>query len=323
MRKVYIGKFDGEPSLRMVLMKALGWIEIEKIVFHGARVFIKPNFTYPFYKEGVTTSPIIIEELVKILLEYTPNITIGESDGGYNAWKAEEAFQGHNLYDIEKRYGVNLVNLSKSNTIKTDINLNSGKISIELPTLLLNDTDVFITVPVPKVHVMTKVSLGFKNQWGCIPDTMRLMYHHQFNELIVALNKLLNPKVALFDGTYFLDRTGPMEGDPIPMDLIVASNDLGAGSLVCCELMDIDAKKIKHHQYAHRAGMFTYSMDDVHLNDRIDNFKCRKFRLERRWIHWGALAVFHSKIGLKLVYDSPFSGIIRRLLTAIKGKQTY
>lgn len=323
MRKVYIGKFNEESAIRMELMKALNWIEIEKILFPGARVFIKPNFTYPFYKEGVTTSPIVIEELVKILLDFTPNVIIGESDGGYNAWKAEEAFQGHNLYDMAKKYGVGLVNLSKSNTIKTEINLTSSKLNIGLPTLLLNDTDVFITMPVPKVHVMTKVSLSFKNQWGCIPDIMRLMYHHHFHELIIALNKLLNPKIVIFDGTYFLDRTGPMEGDAIRMDLIVASNDLGAGSLVCCELMDIDAKRIKHHQYAHRSGMFTYSLADVHLNDRIENFKCRKFRLERSWIHWGALAVFHSKLCLKLVYDSPFTGIIRSILTAIKGKTAY
>ena len=114
-----------------------------------------------------------------------------------------------------------------------------------------------------------------------------------------------------------------MEGDPIRMDMIIASNDLGAGSLVCCELMDIDAKKIKHHQYAYKAGMFTYSLTDVQLNDRIENFKCHKFRLERNWIHWGALAVFHSKLGLKLVYDSPFSGVIRSLLTALKGKPVY
>ena len=321
--KVFIKKFS-PGNISTTIEEALDWINIEKIIRKEDRVFIKPNFTYPIYKEGVTTSPLIIEGLIKLFSEFTSNIIVGESDGGYYAWKAEEAFKGHSLYEIAHRYGAKLVNLSNIETEVTELKLSSKTIiNVPLPRLLLHEIDVFITVPVPKVHVMTNVSLGFKNQWGCIPDTMRLMYHYLFDEMIIALNKILNPKIVIFDGTYFLDRTGPMDGDPVPMNLIIASNDIGAGSLVCCEIMNIDPEKVKHLRLARKEGMLPYSLEEICLNIPTNNFKVQKFRLERTIINWIALAVFNSKIGLKFVYDSPLSGVIRWLINAIRGRRDF
>ncbi len=55
---------------------------------------------------------------------------------------------------------------------------------VKLPAALVEACDSFITVPVPKVHVMTNVSLGFKNQWGCLPDVKRLRDHYRFAEIL-------------------------------------------------------------------------------------------------------------------------------------------
>ena len=140
------------------------------------------------------------------------------------------------------------------------------QIKLEMSRLLLHETDVFITMPVPKVHVMTRVSLGFKNQWGCLPDVKRLRNHHDFSYKVLAINKLLNPQMVIFDGTYFLNRTGPMEGDPVKMNLLIASDDAGAGSLACCELMQINPKSIAHLRLAIKEGMMPDSLEQVDLN---------------------------------------------------------
>jgi len=91
--------------------------------------------------------------------------------------------------------------------------VDSREIEIELPTLLVEETDFFITMPVPKVHAMTGVSLGFKNQWGCIPDVKRLRHHPDFVRKVIEINKILNTRLVVFDGTYFLNRSGPMSGE--------------------------------------------------------------------------------------------------------------
>ena len=73
---------------------------------------MKPNFTLPYYKEGVTTNPQLLKYLLEILRSKAATVILGESDGGNHSFKAEEAFQGHNMYEICQETEVELVNLS-------------------------------------------------------------------------------------------------------------------------------------------------------------------------------------------------------------------
>jgi uncharacterized protein (DUF362 family) len=165
---------------------------------------------------------------------------------------------------------------------------------------------------------MTHVSLAFKNQWGCIPKTMRLRNHPQFAEKVIAINKLLRPRIAIYDGTYFLDRTGPMIGDPVRMNLLIAANDIGAGDLVCCRIMNVDPWKAKHHILGRQEGMFPDSLDEVVLNQPIEPFCHHQFRLERTLINWIALTAFNSDLLTRLLYDSAFADPIHRILYTVR-----
>ena len=319
MMKVFVASIDNN-NLNETILQALDWIEWETLIKPDDRIFIKPNLTYPFYKPGVTTSPAMIEALVSVLSTRCSNLMIGESDGGSHAWKAEEAFEGHDLFNIAAKYNVRLVNLCKTPSEYVETIVAGKRIQVHMPSLLIHDMDVFITMPVPKVHVMTNVSLGFKNQWGCIPDVMRLKYHYQFSHQIVAMHKLLKTKIAIFDGTYFLDRTGPMDGDAIPMNLLIASNDIGAGSLACCKIMHINPRKVKHFQIAKKEGMFPSSLEEIRFNYSIEKFSNRHFKLERSILNYTALAAFNSKWGTNLVYLSSLAGPIHKILYAIRGE---
>jgi uncharacterized protein (DUF362 family) len=46
-----------------------------------ATVFIKPDFTFPYYKEGVTTSPELLKTLLEVIKDRADNVIVGESDG--------------------------------------------------------------------------------------------------------------------------------------------------------------------------------------------------------------------------------------------------
>jgi uncharacterized protein (DUF362 family) len=147
---------------------------------------------------------------------------------------------------------------------------------------------------------------------------MRLRNHPEFNEKIVAINKVLNPKIVIFDGIYFLDKNGPQSGEPVRMGLIIASNDIGAGSFVCCKIMNVDTDKIKHFAVARKEGMFPSSLDEVVLNESIDNFNGREFRLEKTLMNRIASITFNSQFGTKLVYDSPLADAIHQVLYTIR-----
>lgn len=173
MRKVFIGKFekngDDEAKIKAkiadIVSKALDWIEWEKIVKNGDKVFIKPNLTLPSYHRGVTTNPLVLEALVKKLKDKTDKIYIGESNGGLGCFSADKAFLGHGLDKLAKKYDARLVNLSTLSFRKVDFQLNKKQVKIEIPNFLLDDVDVFINIPVLKTHAMVKVTIGFKNLW--------------------------------------------------------------------------------------------------------------------------------------------------------------
>jgi uncharacterized protein (DUF362 family) len=225
-----------EQDLNYAIRSAMQGARLFDGLKSSTRVALKPNFTYPYHKPGVTTSPRFIRETVRILREITAHIAVVETDGGYGAWQAIVAFAGHGLYEMRNEFGIEIVNLNDEP--RELISFRSGRRThqVPLPTRLLHETDLFITMPVPKIHCMTGLTLSYKNQWGCIPDIMRLRRHYIFNDAIIAINRALKP-VVLADGTNFLDRNGPMDGDPIRMDLIIAATDAGAFDRYVAELM--------------------------------------------------------------------------------------
>jgi hypothetical protein len=183
---------------------------------------------------------------------------------------------------------------------------------------LLHETDVFITMPVPKVHVMTGVSLAFKNQWGCLPSTMRLREHPQFDHKILAINRLLKPRLVVFDGAHFLDRTGPMFGDAVRMNLLIAGDGAGAANAVCCAVMGIDTAAIRHFRLARREGMFPDSLDKVALNTALDPFLGRRFTMKRAFLDWLSLIGFRNGVFARLFWDSPAAGPLHTLLHTVR-----
>lgn len=302
-----------------VLTEGLNYIQWHKIINSNSRVFIKPNLTFPIYKPGVTTSPGIIEALVRILKERTNYIMIGESDGGYHSHKAEEAFKGHNFFEISNKYGVKLVNLSEMESEIISFSKWNKKKTIPLPKVLLYDIDVFITVPVLKVHSLTRVSLSFKNQWGCVPDMMRILYHDVFNEAILEINRRISPAIAIVDGTYGLTRSGPIDGDPIRLDLVLVSDDIGAADATCCDIMGVPITSVKHLSLAKENDMLP-SLRKVRFNKDFSEYRIDAFYLKKTFWSWAALQTWKHRIMLKLVYDSPISAALHWIMYLFRKK---
>lgn len=311
---------SSRKNLTRAVVSSLEDSNILSLISRKTRVALKPNLTYPYHRRGVTTSPIVIRETVQILRNYTDSIAIVESDGGYGAWTAAEAFRGHDLYRLTNEFGVDIVNLCDEE--RDFISFNSGGRSyrIPLPVRLLHHTDLLISMPVPKIHCMTGLTLAYKNQWGCIPDAMRLRSHFIFNDAIVAINRALRP-VVLADGTYFLDRNGPMEGDPVRMDLIIAASDVGAFDLYVSELMGFPWQHVPHLRRAVELGDMPSRLEEIAFNVHPAEARTRTFHLERTSRNWIALAGFYSRFLTWLMYESWFGRVVlHSIFYAIVGR---
>jgi uncharacterized protein (DUF362 family) len=317
LSRTFIERFTPE-NIPRVLSSALRWINVSSFINADTRVFIKPNLTWKVHRPGITVTPQFIRAFVEALLPLTSRIVIGESEGGQACFKAEEAFENHGLYSLEKDYGIRVVNLSTGKHERAKTTVGGESVTVELPSLLLHETDVFITLPVPKIHAMTGVSLGFKNQWGCLGDNMRVRQHPYFDATVLAINKLLQPKLCIFDGTYFLDYTGPMMGEAVPMNLVIAGDDIGAASLACCEIMRVDPLSIAHHRLARAEGMFPASWHGIESNRNPNEFSERRFRLRRAPLNYIHLMAFKFVLLNRLFYASKFADSLHEFLWFIR-----
>lgn len=311
--KVYLSRNENN-----CLERALEWIGFSA-GYSGKTIFLKPNLTYPRFKPGVTTTPQLLETLIRALKDLSCKVIIGESDGGYNSYEVKDAFRDYGLYAFQGKYGIRIVNLSKMPYEYIIINKFNRKFRIEIPKILLNEIDAFITLPVPKVHAMTQISLSYKNQWGCVPNVMRLRYHSVFNEAIFAINRSIRNKFTIIDGTYGLTRSGPMVGDSFKLGWLLASNSLEAADLIASKLMKIDLKKIKHYGLAYKNNLVP-SEEQIRLNQDYRPFISDKFYLKRDLWNYLALSSFFHPWITYFFYESRFADILHKIMYTFRER---
>jgi uncharacterized protein (DUF362 family) len=228
------------------------------------------------------------------------------------------AFKSHGLPEICERTGAELVNLSKQPRVPVSMPLKQGPLKLHLPAILVEGTDIVVTLPVPKIHQVTTVSGGIKNQWGCIPDNMRLVHHPVFDELICQLNIAIKTKIAIADGTYFLNRSGPMEGEAVQMDLLMASDDIGALDVSICKIMDISPARVRHLVHWH---IFNNAKMDrsIQYNASPESFRRMSFRLERTVRNHVVAWAFDRPWAIRLFWNSWFAERFHQVLYAVTG----
>ncbi len=298
-----------------VIEETLEQIGFFKTVPAGARVFLKPNLTFPEFRPGVMTSLDCLRAVTVCLIGHGYKVIIGEADsGGYNRFSIDEVFKGMGIDKLAAETGAEIVNVSFTEPEWIEVRAGWRRLRVPVPRLLTQEIDAFITLPVPKIHMNTQVSMSIKNQWGCIQEpTVRLKLHPYFAEVMYEFNSRLPQAYSIIDGRYGLNRTGPMLGDVVDMNFVLGSNDLVAADRVCCRIMQIDEARVKYLQYFRSRGWWS-AFEDIVLNDDIARFQKEKFFLVRKWTDYPGLICFNNAFLAWLGYHSPLAGFAHWLL---------
>jgi len=301
------------------IQRGLEFIGFSKMVSRSSLLFIKPNLTLPTYSPGVMTSPAAVEAALAALSDYTPNLIIGDADsGGYNRFSMDEVYGRTGLLEVARRHGVEVVNLSHLDRKKELIALGRGEAEVFLPKLLVEEIDFLLTMPVPKVHMYTGVSLCFKNQWGCIPEPEdRLRLHPHFSHAVLALNHRVKTRVAIIDGSFGLNRSGPLRGEAVELGWVGVADDPGSGERVACELMQVPLEKVPHLRLAEKQGLIP-PLGAVVLNQDLRPFLKQPFAHRLAPADYPGLIAFRSPLMAHLAYFSPLSGILHKLLYLVR-----
>lgn len=314
--KVFFVRHGNELEERY--REGLEWLDIKAKIREYNKVYIKPNLTYSIFKEGVTVTPLVLEIIVKLMRDLTKNIFIIEGPGGYGLYNTRDAFIGHNLDLLVKKYDCQLIEAEKEKV--EFLNIDDG-LKVPVPACLLDENTRLVTIAVPKVHAMTGISLCVKNQWGLISDPMRLRYHYEFDRIITHISRKLNPTLSIIDGTYGLTRNGPiMEGEPFAFGISVLSDNCFAADKIMRSLMGWSMKKVSYLDYADRKGLIP---QNILTNGEQSLSAPREFYLKRNLWNYGAKLAFHSKFFTHVFYDSALSGPLHKIMYSLRKRPEF
>jgi uncharacterized protein (DUF362 family) len=314
--KFYISNWENID--KDLLYSAISSVSKLDDIRNGTRIFIKPNFTFPFFKKGVTTPPDLIKATVEIMVDLGANVTIGEGGASLNVFDLQGSFADHGLYDLEKKFGIKITHLREEKLEYLNFGTKRAGRNIPIPKILLEDTDLFINLPIAKVHSMTTVTLAFKNLWGCIAAHKRFLFHPAFNDIIAGLSKMLPPQIVICDGRWVLTDNGPMFGVTKRGQFLATANDTGVFDIGMCRLMGYDPLKINHLRHMIRMGLAPISYKEIECNSDPAEFRPCEFVLNRTLQNYIALAGFKSSFITWFGYDSFASGLLHKILYAIK-----
>jgi uncharacterized protein (DUF362 family) len=302
------------------IREGMEWIGLGSKIGMGDTVFVKPNLTYPMYRRGVMTSPEFVKAMAVALKDYEVKVIIGEADsGGYNRFSMDEVLYRTGIKELEGSLGVRVVNLSHLPHQEIEVHHGNRTLHVPLPTLLLDDVDFYVTTPVPKIHMNTKLSGALKNQWGCIPKPeMRLKLHPYFGPVVRAINRKLNVGLAVFDGRFGLDKSGPLRGNPRELGWILMVEDPYVADLLCCRLLGLDARKISYLRKSEAFHLVEADLRACEFNRDLTAFQSTQFHLKRDLADYLSLMAFQSRIVSYLAYYSPFADLLHKILYFVR-----
>jgi len=214
-----------------------------------SKVVIKPNLCdIVSWEAGVTTDPSWLPILAAELRAIRPDvhIVVVESDAisAYKDFRScEETFDRLGYREVARQYGIELVNLSKAESIEI------SQEGIPLPVLvsdLFLEEFYFISIANLKVHAYEYMTGILKNSIGLLSGSDLTPMHPYLPALISRLHQLCPPDLCIVDGRIGLEGHGPILGDPVPMDAIIFSNDALAADVAACKLMSIPPHKVPH-----------------------------------------------------------------------------
>lgn len=242
---------------------------IEKFIDKDERILIKPNLLRGKNPEaGITTHPSVFEAMVRIVTEQgVKRLSYGDSPGfGSPSNVAKDS----GLWEVAKKYELPLDEFSHGETVDYLLGAVTKRFEIAEGVLA---SDGIISLSKMKTHGLTRITGAVKNQLGCVYGLNKSMSHARypdadsFSKMLVDLNRYLNPKLRLFvmDGIVAMEGNGPASGNPLPMKVLLVSDDPVALDATFARMIDLDPNLVPTIVNGEEMGLGNASEDRIEL----------------------------------------------------------
>lgn len=194
-------------SLEKCLPALLDTAKLLESIGSNKTVLIKPNLVEALLPP-ITTPVYLVRLLIDYLRERKENlhILIGEGTGSLE-YDTHHPFQMLGYTKLATKKNIQLIDLNEEKLTKKE-NPNCLRWPVmHLPALL--DEVFLLSVPVLKVHTLTRVTLTMKNMMGCAPPSHfrghggwgKSAFHEQIHGAIFDLNRYRTPDFTLLDAS--------------------------------------------------------------------------------------------------------------------------
>ena len=242
-------------------------------LFEGidGKIIIKPNLcTIASRKSGVVSDIKIVEHLIKFFKVKKPDIEIFIVESDSFDRDAEEAFERLGYYELQNKWGVKLINLTKEEYVSTIIS--DLPYELNLPKIFLKEY-FFVSIANLKTHDYQKITCVFKNQFGCIPDRLKERYHPYLDEVLYALDRFIQPNLCIVDGRIALEGSGPVDGEPLETGIMVIGEKSIAVDTTCAKIMGFNPKEVPYLKHAFKKDKYDYENIKIIGEDLKLSFK--------------------------------------------------
>ena len=227
---------------------------MSQFVKKGQTVLLKPNMSWDRPPEqAVNTNPEVVAEVIKMCLEagasrvVVLDRTLDRADNCYRnsgIAKAASAAGGDVQYVQDKLF--------------VPVQIKNGAVLREWTFYReALEADVLINVPILKRHVITSVTMGFKNMMGLVGGD-RNRFHNLFDKTIVDINTVLRPRLTILDAYRALLQNGPGGGSlagVYKMKTLVAGTDPVLVDSAGAKLLGMSSRNVAYLAFAEKAGL--------------------------------------------------------------------
>ena len=251
-RTIVVARGGNARAMIETAIRAMGGIE--KFIFPGCKVLVKPNvgFDRPPVL-GATTSP----EVVAAVVELCTAAGAGEvvvSDNPINSPQA--SFARSRIAQAVEQAGGRVHYLTDRDFKDAAI----GGLAIDhfpVAAGILGSVDRVIGVPTLKDHNLSGMSFAMKNWYGMLGEG-RNRFHQDIHNVIADLALMIKPTLVIGDATRILTRHGPTGGSPAdvkPGGTVIVSTDAVAVDALGIELLGRTAQQCRSILLAAERGI--------------------------------------------------------------------
>jgi uncharacterized protein (DUF362 family) len=255
------------------LFQAIGWQPSR-----GSRILVKPNLLAPKPPDFLPcTNPRLVRAACEYLLAHDVKVTVGDSPSfGTGIRVAQKIGLAEALADLP----VDLIDLNKPKLVR--LKTYGGLVALSRHAL---DFDVILNLPKLKVHRMLGMSGAVKNHFGCVTSLWKALLHgiigdrgNRFASMLMDLLELLPPSVSLLDAVVAMHVTGPVDGQPFPLQMLAASRSAVALDTAVFTLLGLSPADVRLWQEAVRRDLPGAKLADVAFPlETLESFDAKAF----------------------------------------------